>query len=187
VLKDWQAAVGRLVLQARERWREGVLPNVLECGGGGMTLLALALLSILPRESVVRERCDLVEINHFYDEHARLVFDQIIFMDWQDGDRTLTGLTSGQEHSSLLVKGDRYQVRAWRLIKSPNQLPLRDWEHGGYVTLWQDGEVLRQVRTPHVRESWTQAGAVGDPELNEREYLPKERRRELRPSRVLKR
>jgi hypothetical protein len=126
-----------------------------------MTLLAIALLSILPRESVVRERCDLVEVNHFYDEHARLVFDQQIFYDWSAGDA-------------------RYMVRAWRLIKSPNQLPLRDWEHGGYVTLWQDGEVMRQVRTPHARESWTQAGAVGDPELNEREYLPKEFRRELK-------
>ena len=120
-------------------------------------MILLILLGILPVDAVTRESVDLIETNHFYDEHGRLVFDQVIFYDWSHGDA-------------------RYQVRAWRLVKNPNQLPVRDWSNGGYTALWQDGEVLRKVHAPAVRESYLQY----DPELIEREYLPKERRRELR-------
>lgn len=120
-------------------------------------MILLILLGILPVDAVTRESVDLIETNHFYDEHGRLVFDQVIFYDWSHGDA-------------------RYQVRAWRLVKNPNQLPVRDWSNGGYTALWQDGEVLRKVHAPAVRESYLQY----DPELIEREYLPKERRRELK-------
>jgi hypothetical protein len=117
-------------------------------------------LGVSPREEVARETVDLIEVNHFYDEQGRLVFDQVIFYDWSEGD-------------------SRYMVRAWRLVKSPTQLPQRDWKSGGYVALWQDcgqgGEVLRRVHSQSIRETWTQH----DPELVEREYLPKERRKEL--------
>jgi hypothetical protein len=118
-------------------------------------------LGTAPQQDVARETVDLIEVNHFYDEHGRLVFDQIIFMDWD---------------------GIRLQVRAWRLIKNQAQLPQRDWKDGGYSALWQDGEVLRQVRSRSIRESWTQY----DPELVEREYLPKERRKELRTVKFIK-
>jgi hypothetical protein len=121
------------------------------------TLSAIVVsLGIAPRGDVARETVDLMEINHFYDEHGRLVFDQVIFYDWSKDDA-------------------RYMVRAWRLIKNPAQVPQRDWKEGGYVAVWQDGELLRQVRSPSFRETWTQY----DPELVEREYLPKERRKEL--------
>ena len=33
-------------------------------------------LGISPREDVARESVDLIEVNHFYDEQGRLVFDQ---------------------------------------------------------------------------------------------------------------
>lgn len=118
-------------------------------------------LGISPQEDVARETVDLIEVNHFYDEHGRLVFDQVIFYDWSARDA-------------------RYMVRAWRLVKNPAQLPHRDWSRGGYVTVWQDsgtsGEVLRHVHSRSIRETWTQY----DPELIEREYLPKERRKELK-------
>ena len=114
-------------------------------------------LGTSPQQDVVRETVDLIEVNHFYDEHGRLVFDQVIFYDWSAGDA-------------------RYMVRAWRLVKNPAQLPSRDWKDGGYAAFWQDGEQLRHVRSRSIRESWTQY----DPELVEREYLPKERRKELR-------
>lgn len=112
---------------------------------------------IAPQEDVSREAVDLIELNHFYDEHGRLVFDQVIFYDWSASD-------------------SRYNVRAWRLVKNPAQLPQRDWASGGYSALWQDGEQLRHIRSRSIRETWTQY----DPELVEREYLPKERRKELR-------
>jgi hypothetical protein len=118
-------------------------------------------LGTSPQQDVARETVDLIEINHFYDEHGRLVFDQVIFYDWSAGDA-------------------RYMVRAWRLVKNPAQLPHRDWKDGGYSAFWQDGEQLRHVRSSSIRESWTQY----DPELVEREYLPKERRKELRTVKV---
>ena len=121
------------------------------------TLSALVVsLGISPRENVAREAVDLIEVNHFYDEHGRLVFDQVIFYDWSQDDA-------------------RYMVRAWRLVKNPAQLPQRDWKDGGYAAVWQDGDLMRHVRAKSFRETWTQY----DPELVEREFLPKERRKEL--------
>lgn len=114
-------------------------------------------LGLNPTEDVAREKVDLMEVNHFYDEQGRLVFDQVIFYDWSP------------EHS-------RHMVRAWRLVKNPTQLPERDWREGGYLAVWQDGEIVRRVQAASMRESWTQY----DPELVEREFLPKDRRKELR-------
>src|SRR4051812_20686862 len=103
------------------------------------------------KDDVIREYVDLIELNHFYDEHGKLVFDQVIFYDW-----------SWIEN--------RYNVRAWRLVKNPNQLPQQDLENGGYRAFWQDGEYMRYISSKEIRETWTQY----DPELIEREYLPKE-------------
>ena len=119
-----------------------------------MTLASLLLLATIPAPGVARESCDLVEVNHFYDEHGRLVFDQIIWWDWSADDA-------------------RYNVRAWRLVKCPSQLPQRSG--GGFETTWQDGELFRRVWAKAYHETWTQY----DPEIAEREVLPKERRKEL--------
>lgn len=112
---------------------------------------------INPREDVIRESVDLIELNHFYDEHGRLVFDQVIFYDWSAADC-------------------RYNVRAWRLVKNPAQLPQRDWAKGCYSAMWQDGEQLRQVQAKSFSETWTQY----DPELLERQIAPVANRRGLR-------
>ena len=117
----------------------------------------LVAIASTPAEDVLNDRVDLIEINHFYDEHGRLVFDQIIFYDW----------SASESH---------YQVRAWRLLKTPTQVPTRNWQKGDLVALWHDGDVLRKVRAETMRESWTQY----DPELLERDFLPKDQRRELR-------
>jgi hypothetical protein len=122
----------------------------------GVCLLAWG---ISPQEDIAVETVDLIEVNHFYDDQGRLVFDQCIFYDWSSPD-------------------GRYMVRAWRLVKNPSQLPQRDWMHGGHTAIWQDGEVLRKVRAGSMRETFTQY----DPELVEREYLPKELRRDLTPA-----
>src|SRR5688572_4341741 len=71
-------------------------------------------------------------------------------------------------------------VRAWRLVKNPAQLPQRNWKDGSYTALWHDNEVLRKVQAKSMRESWTQY----DPELVEREYLAKEKRKELQPTKI---
>lgn len=43
--------------------------------------VALLLLCISPPQPVgVRASVDLAELNHYYDENGRLVFDQVIFL-----------------------------------------------------------------------------------------------------------
>ncbi len=125
--------------------------------------LFLVACGISPQDTVAFEQVELIELNHFHDEQGRLVFDQVIFYDWSE------------PHG-------RYMVRAWRLVKSPSQLPQRNWRDGSYVTIWHDGDTLRKVRAETMRETWTQH----DPELTEREYLPKEKRKDLRPAKVAK-
>lgn len=117
----------------------------------------MASLCFNPVEDVAVDRVDLVELNHFYDEQGRHVFDQVIFYDWSPQNK-------------------RYEVRAWRLVKHPAQVPCRDWQSGGFVAIWQDGNLFRKVHAITMRESWTQH----DPELVERSFLPKEQRAELR-------
>lgn len=120
---------------------------------------SVVALAILPTAEPVRDSVDVAEVNHFYDHDGRHVFDQLIFWDMSaDG-------------------GER--VVAWRLIKDGSPLPQRDWRHGGYYVLWRDErnatERYQRVQAVGVRETWTQH----DPELQDREALPVERRREL--------
>ncbi len=117
----------------------------------------MAATCLTPQNGVSRDEVDLIEVNHFFDEHGRLVFDQVIFYEWS-------------------ASNSRYHVRAWRLLKSPSQVPSRCWERGDFFSTWQDGDTLREVRAPQYRETWTQY----DPELAERAFLPKEKRRALR-------
>src|SRR4029078_11352461 len=79
-----------------------------------------------------------------------------------------------QDHANY-QGSDKHQVIAWRLIKNSTQIPQRDWENGGYSAMWYDGHQLRRIYAEAFRETWSQQ----DPELLEREYLPKEKRKEL--------
>lgn len=115
-----------------------------------------AVVSLQPIDDMPNDSVDLVEVNHFYDEHGRLVFDQIIFYDWCDVQC-------------------RYNVCAWRMLKRASQHPQRDWKKGSYDAVWHENGVLRRVSAKAMRETWTQY----DPELIERDFLPKEHRREL--------
>jgi hypothetical protein len=126
---------------------------------GTITLHCVFLLSAagtIPVMDVPRDRVDLIEINHFHDEQGRLVFEQVLFYEWS-------------------AHQERHQVLAWRLLKTSAQRPRHDLATGDYIALWNDGETLREVRAGAFRETWTQY----DPELVDREFLPKERRREL--------
>lgn len=120
-------------------------------------LVFLAALGLTPREESTSEQVDLIELNHCYDEHGKLVIEQIIYYDWSYAE-------------------SRYQVRAWRLLKTPGQIPRRSSSGDGYVAVWQDGNLLRKIHAKQFRETWTQH----DPELTEREFLPKEKRLDLR-------
>jgi hypothetical protein len=111
-------------------------------------MIFLLLFATIPTDIVVSEQVDVAEINHFYDDKGRHVFDQVIFYDW-------IGFT--------------HMVRDWRLIKSESQRPVNG------KMLFYDQETLRKITASSQRETWTQH----DPELAERERLPKERRRLL--------
>ena len=123
---------------------------------GNLAGVALCILTAgsNPGSDIVSDRVDLIEINHCYDENGQLVFDQILFYDWSP-------------------QKARYDVRDWRLLKSPVQVPRRNRENGGYVVLWRDGTVLRRVHSETVRETWTQH----DPEVVEQQFLAKTMRR----------
>lgn len=130
----------------------------------GTTATALALVCLTvgsnPTRELPAEQVDLIEVNHFHDDQGRPVFDQILFYDWS------------------AIAG-RYQVRDWRLLKSPNQIPLPNAEHGEFVAVWNDfkaRDTLRTTKAKVVRETWTRY----DPELIEREFLPENKRRKLR-------
>ncbi len=121
-----------------------------------ITILTLiATFSVLPQD-ILEDRVDLVEINHFYDDKGQLTLDQVIYYNWS-------------EHLS------RYQVRAWRLLKTSDQIPRKDWDRNEYVAIWHDGDSLRIVHAASLRESWTQY----DPEILEQQFLAKEKRLEL--------
>lgn len=174
-------------------------------------LWALAIIGVLAACAVagaaqpvlrepVCERCDLIEVNKFYDPLGRTIFEQIIFYDWEPRSlllsRTYYDTTTQFSPTTVTHGGETYQVmqpdtvkvessdiiqrgfavRAWRLVKHPSQRPTRDYKNGGYTAVWQDGEIMRRVNAPSMRETWTQY----DPELFDREFLPKEQRRELR-------
>jgi hypothetical protein len=132
-------------------------PAVIALGAFLAALLWAVLgFGSMPQDINVRDRVDLIEVNHFHDSEARLVFDQVIFYEWSPAK-------------------SRHQVQAWRLLKSPRQYPRRDYRVGDYVTRWTDGETDREVRAATIRETWTQH----DPELLERAELAKEKRKEL--------
>ena len=120
--------------------------------------IAMLIALTVPYDVVVRDRVDVIELNHFYDDCGRHVFDQVIFWDFN-------------------WRQSRLEVRSWRMVKKESQLPRIDHGREDAFTLWNDGSVPREVRAPVLRESWEQY----DPELVSREIVPKELRRGLSP------
>lgn len=116
----------------------------------------MLLLGLLPVSPVVDDTADMIEVNHYFDQNGQPVFVQIIFWEW-------------------LADESAYRVFAWRMLKSAEQLPVYDWWRECYVSCFSDQNVLRRVRAPCVRDTWTQY----DPELLDRQFLPQQSRRGL--------
>ena len=122
-----------------------------------MITLALLVVSFLPTNPAVAEdRCDVIEVNHYYDNQGDLVFTQLIFWRFDESE-------------------SEYRVIAWRMLKSKQQNPLRDVTRGCVTTIFDDEGVLRRVRAESVRETRTQY----DPELLDRQHVSPEQRRGL--------
>ena len=98
-----------------------------------MMLMLLAVLMVGPEPHCIRERVDVIETNHFHDEHAKLVFTQRIF--WRFN-----------KHEC------RYEIIAWRMVKPENNHYIT----GKQFVFMDDGRTLRKIDAVSVSESWTQ-------------------------------
>ncbi len=90
----------------------------------------------------VDEYVDLIELNHFYDQLGRPVYDQVIFYE-------------------RAPETGRFQVRAWCLVEDRetlNRRPIRNHETQLYQVDWFDTDqrLLRKITSGLYRESWTQ-------------------------------
>lgn len=121
-------------------------------------MLSLLLLAIVPLpDCVLRDRCDLTEQNFFYDENGKLVFEQIVWFDFERG--------TGTE-----------RIVDWRMAKEPSMEPYYDHSSREWVTRFFDNNVLREVRSKFGRTVWLQY----DSEVTAREDYPVHLRRKLR-------
>ncbi len=119
--------------------------------------MGLLLVAIAPGtgtgSAAIKQRVDLIELNHFVDDDGREVFQQVIFYDWSRMHR-------------------RFHVRAWRLVKHSSQIPTRHWSPKRYECTWHEDGLLRTVWAPKLRETWSQR----DPERVNRALLPEDQR-----------
>lgn len=121
--------------------------------------IVLCAWCIVPHEVCILDRCDLIEVNHYHDEHGKAVFVQLIFWDFDP------------------TRSD-YHVVAWRFLKSQAK-PRRDHARSCWVISWCDAKKLRTVRADCCIETWTQH----DPEVADRQLVPERQRRDLLQSR----
>lgn len=110
-------------------------------------MTAFLFLFVFPRPIIV-ERCDLIEVNHFYDCRGRPCLRQVIFWHWYE---------------------DGYHVGDWRLLHC---CAWPEKAEDGYRVIWRENGRLRCVQAPSYRETWTQY----DPEIDDRRYLPRSQR-----------
>lgn len=127
-----------------------------------MLSLLLVLFSTIPQDIALSDAFDKVELNHFYDDQGRHVFDQVLWYDWDIH--------------------NRHTVGAWRLVKNTGTIPVLNRQSNLYESLFSDNGTFRKVTAKYYSETWMQY----DPELVDREFLPKEKRRDLQKVRTIK-
>lgn len=104
------------------------------------------------------DRVCAVEVSHVYDGDGGKTLSQTCYLDFY-----------------AWLPEPRYYYRAWRQLRTPSMIPVRDYQRGGYVAIWVDGDQLRIVRCLSVYETHLQF----DPEIAERPIHPLDNRREL--------
>lgn len=121
------------------------------------------------RGNIVHEHVDLIELNHFYDQQGRHVYDQVIFYE-------------------RCPDTGKFKVRAWCLVEDRETLsrrPIRDLESNLYQVNWFDSDqrLLRKITSRMYRESWTQV----DPERANKRIVDERLRTSLvqNPKRVV--
>lgn len=115
-------------------------------------VVGLLLIALQSQPTAIVTHCDVIELNHVYDEDAKHVFSQWIFWEWR-----------GEE--------SEHRVIAWRLARRGT---IERYQSGWRVKWFENG-VMRDVRATFMRESWTSE----DPEIIDRTWLPITERKEL--------
>ena len=119
-------------------------------------IVAILSIACVPRGDVIEDRFHLIELNHYFCENGKHVFDQLIFLDFN-------------EHES------RFDCHAWVFAKQDSQRPRYDYARRLWSCNWRDGDGMRHVYGASFRESWTQY----DPECEQRKEFPVDQRRGL--------
>lgn len=137
----------------------------------------------------------ITEVNHYYDTNGRIIFDQIIYWDWSIADNRYNIVDwrilknsrkklTEKEYRELSEKQPILKMIGGSAVRAP-VVPDFLWDspiipslhtNGMYQATWFDGDVIRTVKSFQFRETWTQY----DPELENRNFLPKEYRRLLK-------
>lgn len=140
--------------------------------------LLLLILAIVPHDSVVRDRVDVIELNHHYNEEGFLLYEQVIFRDWSDFYReyvivaTLTINDPANQHARY----PRQDRGRWYCIWETN-----DWVCGDPANfVYYPRFYWREVTANQYRETWTQGSGL-DPEIVESRSYYREWRRGLTP------
>ncbi len=125
-----------------------------------LPLVMLATAEV-PKSSDVEEQVDLIELNHFYDDLGRHVYDQLIFYEWAPDAKS-------------------FLVRAWCLVdekQAGTVKPWRTWQDRRWHVRYHDREnrFYRKISSQQFRETWTQV----DPERANRKLLDERMRTAL--------
>lgn len=145
-------------------------------------LYVVLLLVALPDRYLV-DTCDRIEVNHVYDGDGNLVFDQVIFWDWNQVECRwdVVDWRLLKDVRASVTDEQRFE---WRRLGGPP--PVGEWLGGhafpkcrgdGYESEWFDGRdgVWRRIRAPIFLRTWTGY----DREILERHRLPQGKRRRL--------
>lgn len=122
-----------------------------------LILLILSSSGFSSKDKVLFETCDLIELNHFYDDLGRHAYDQIIFYEWSPDYR-------------------RFHVISWVLIDSNSGATLSNTKEWHSVE-WRDTEnkVNRQLKSKLFRETFSNV----DPERANKKLFDEKFRRRL--------
>ncbi|QDV22860.1 hypothetical protein [Aureliella helgolandensis] len=104
----------------------------------------------------LRERVDLIELNHRYDDLGRHAYDQVIFYEWSPD-------------------FCRFHVIAWCLIENDeSRLPTQLAGSRDHVVRWydRDEKIQREIRASLFRETWSKT----DPERANKKLLDEKHR-----------
>jgi len=169
--------------------------------------ILLLLFAISGNREEIHDHFDMLEVNHFHNRYGSVVFVQLIYWDWHDGDRQFRAQgwkvmedafdTSDAEHKQeyeaeidrrlqhISDVGRRSWIRRQLTYKGKfiggRLYPTRQHRTGKYLGRFYDKKgVVRVITSDLFRETYTNK----DPEVQDRKLMPVDARRGLTPVEV---